>query len=177
MEDIVKIIDIVIWPIILILIYILNHNTIQDVLSSIKERIKHNAPIDIKGVKIGSIPMHLPNFDSDTKITHDFFALIHSSWRYKKKDKEFGKKMYGIQVIINAQPDVLDQVQYVKYHLHHSYPNKIITRQDRHRYFELKELAWGEFHLKAEVKLKGEEELIVLKRYINLTDTGDRLLM
>ena len=42
--------------------------------------------------------------------------------------------------------------------------------------FELKELAWGEFNLKADVKMNGQEELISLTRYINLSETGENLL-
>ncbi len=41
--------------------------------------------------------------------------------------------------------------------------------------FELKELAWGEFNLRAEVKVKEQDELIKLNRYINLSDTGENL--
>ncbi len=109
-------------------------------------------------------------------VSENHLALLHSCWRYPKKDKEFGKKMYVIQVIVQANKGVLDRIEYVKHSLHPSYPNKLQTKTDRENNFELKEVAWGEFNLKAEVKIKGQKELINLSRYINLTETGDNLL-
>jgi hypothetical protein len=141
------------------------------------ERIKQGAEIDIKGVVIGSIPNNLPVMKDKKEITKDYFALIHASWRYPKKDLEFKKRMYCIQVIIQAQQEVLDEVEFVKYYLHNSYPNPIQTKHDKKNHFELKELAWGEYLLKAEVKLKESNNVIQLERYINLTETGNKLIV
>lgn len=84
--------------------------------------------------------------------------------------------MYVIQIIIQANNDVLDKVEYVRYSLHSSYPNRVQTKTNRKDQFELKELAWGEFNLKAEVKIKGQQDLITLTRYINLNEKGENLL-
>ncbi len=176
-ENFVNLIGIIIWPLCLLLVYFLNFRLLNNVLNALMERIKSGAPIDFKGIVIGSIPTNLPKLNKDNVITKDYFALIHSSWRYPKKDKEFGRKMYCIQVILQAQPEVLDKVQYVKYYLHPTYPNPVQTRQDRSKYFELKELAWGEFIMKAEIKIKDKENLLEIERYINLTETGSRLLL
>ena len=59
--------------------------------------------------------------------------------------------MYVIQVIVQANKDVLDRIEYVKYSLHSSYPNKLQTKTDRVNNFELIEIAWGESYLRAEV--------------------------
>jgi hypothetical protein len=177
MENYIRLVDVIIWPLCVMLLYLFNYKSLNAILDSIKKRIMNNAPIDFKGIKIGSVPTNLPNIEKDSPITKDFFALIHSSWRYAKKDVEFGKKMYGIQVILQAQPEVLDKVEYVKYYLHDLYPNPIQVKQDRKKNFELKELAWGEFILKAEIKLKNKSDLISIERYINLTETGSRLLV
>lgn len=177
MEQLVKLIEILIWPVTVLVIYLLNHKEINAVIKSLMERIRMGAEINIKGVVIGTVPTHLPSMQDKSKLTKEYFALIHSSWRYPKKDLEFKRRMYGIQVILQAQPEVLDEVEYVTYHLHESYPNPLQTKQDRKRNFELKELAWGEYLLKADIKVKGMDEPFHLDRYINLTETGDRLLV
>ncbi len=83
--------------------------------------------------------------------------------------------MYCFHAIIQAPDEVLERIEYVKYHLHPSYPNSVQTITDRKNHFKLKELAYGESNLKAEVKIKGQPELIKLSRYINLTETGPRI--
>jgi hypothetical protein len=40
----------------------------------------------------------------------------------------------------------------------------------------LKELAWGTSRVNAELKIKGQEESDKLSRYINLSETGEKLL-
>jgi hypothetical protein len=54
-----------------------------------------NAPIKILQLEVGSAPTNLPTASSGEVITADFMALIHSSWRYPKKDAEFGTRMWS----------------------------------------------------------------------------------
>ena len=102
-------------------------------------------------------------------------ALIHSSWRYPKKDAEFGRRMWAFHVIVQARDEVLDQIEYVKYFLARSYPNPVQIVTDRSTRFKLKELANGESTVRCEVKIKGQEAPVLLTRYINLADTGPRI--
>jgi transcription initiation factor IIF auxiliary subunit len=83
--------------------------------------------------------------------------------------------MYVVHAAIQAPYSVLDGIDYVKYYLHPSYPNPVQTVTDRNTRFKLKELAWGEYTLRAEAKVKGQDEPITLSRYINLTETGPRI--
>lgn len=138
-------------------------------------RVENGAPFEVSSLKVGQIPISLPSPKANEKITENNIALIHSSWRYQKKDKEFRQKMYVIQILVQANDDVLDKIEYVKYSLHPSYPNPIQTKTDRRNQFQLKELAWGEFNLKAEVKIMDQEEVVNLTRFINLTETGEYL--
>jgi len=109
------------------------------------------------------------------EITSNHMALIHSSWRYPKKDAEFGRRMWVFHVVVQARDEVLDRIEYVKYFLDQSYPNPVQTVTDRQSRFRLKELANGESSVRCEVKIKGQERLVFLERYINLTDTGPRI--
>ncbi len=109
-------------------------------------------------------------------MTEDHLALIfHSSWRYPKKDQDLGRPAYAVHAVIQARDSVLDRSDSVRYRLHPSYPNPIQTITDRESRFKLKELAWGESILRADAKIRGQDEPIHLSRYINLTETGSRI--
>lgn len=125
---------------------------------------------------VDSVPNTLVVPSENEPVTRSHMALIHSSWRYPKKDAEFGRPMYAFHALIQAPDRVLNRIEYVKYLLDRSYKElavQIVT--DRSSRFKLKQLAWGESILRAEVKIKGQDDLIELSRYINLTQTGPRI--
>jgi hypothetical protein len=175
-QEFITLVDKLIWPLVVLMIYLLNISSFRKIFRLLVHRIEKGAPIEISSFKVGSIPVSLPSPRENEKINENHLALLHSSWRYAKKDIEFGKKMFVIQVIIQANEDVLNKIEYVRYLLHPSYPNKVQIKTNRSNHFELKELAWGEFNLRSEVKIKGQDEVITLSRYINLVETGDNLL-
>ena len=111
-----------------------------------------------------------------TKPTQEMVKLVYSCWRFEKADKKFGRKMYAFQVIVEAQNSLLDKIEYVTYRLSAVWPNPIRTVTDRNTQFELKELAWGASTIRADVKMKGQEDLITLSHPIILTEAGPRLL-
>jgi tetratricopeptide (TPR) repeat protein len=125
------------------------------------------------GIEIGGPDRKSPG--QSVPVTENHLALIHSSWRYPKKDAEFGRQMYCFHVVVQGRDEVLDRIEYVKYRLDPSYPNPDRTVTDRKSRFKLKELAWGESTVRAEVKVKGQEEPIQLSRHINLNETGPRI--
>jgi hypothetical protein len=175
-EQIINLVDKTIWPLLLLVIYLINSKRINRLIETLVSRIEKGAAFEVSTLKVGQIPVSIPSPKENEIVTENNLALLHSSWRYQKKDKEFNKKMYVIQIIIQANNDVLDRIEYVKYSLHSSYPNSVQTTTDRTNHFQLKELAWGEFNLKAIVKIKEQKEIINLTRYINLTETGENLL-
>jgi hypothetical protein len=111
-----------------------------------------------------------------TNTSLDIPKLAYSCWRYEKADKKFGRRMYAFQVIIDASDTILDNIEYVTYRLSSSWENPIRPVTDRTTQFELKELAWGASTIHADVKMKGQEEVITLSHPIVLTETGPRLL-
>jgi hypothetical protein len=124
----------------------------------------------------GHVPTLLETPGSDDTVTEEHMDLLHSSWRYAKVDERFqGRAMYAFHVVIKARESVLNRIEFVKYQLPPPWTNPERTVTDRESNFKLKELAWGEFKLNAEVKIKGQHNLIKLSRYINLTMTGPRI--
>jgi len=137
---------------------------------------KFYSPEDVGADRfVAMIPTILKAPDKGEQVTENHLALVHSSWRYAKKDSEFKKDMYAFHVIVQGNEEVLDRIEYVKYSLHPTYPNPNQVVTDRKSHFKLKELAWGESNVRAEVKIKGQEQTIKLNRYINLTQTGPNI--
>jgi hypothetical protein len=163
------------WPVVALLAFSLLHRPLLAILRSIVKRIDAGAPIKIYSVEVGQAPTNLPLPESGEQITANHMALIHSSWRYSKKDAEFGHRMWAFHVIIQAREAVLDRIDYVKYFLDPAYPNPVQVVTDRSSRFKLKELANGESTVRCEVKIKGQEQPVFLARYINLADTGPHI--
>lgn len=174
-ENLITLITGIIWPVTVLLILVIFHPHVASILFALKKRIDAGSEIITPFVTMGPPPMTLESPKRGEPITENHMALIHSSWRYPKKDKEFKRPMYCFHAVIQAEKDVLDRIEYVIYHLHRSYPNPIQKVSKRETRFMLKELAWGGSLLRAEVKVKGQEELIKLSRYINLTETGPEI--
>ncbi|MBB4805804.1 hypothetical protein HNP38_001076 [Chryseobacterium defluvii] len=174
-SDISKILEITIWPLFFLVAYLINRKKFNELINILFERIKGGSSFKISSIEIGAVPSSLPTINKGELITENHLGIVHTSWRYPVKDKEFNKKMFVIQIIIQGNEKVLDEIEFVEYKLHYSYPNPIQRSFDRNSKFQLKELAWGEFNLIASVKIKNQNDLIKLKRYINLTETGQNL--
>ena len=174
-DEIIELVKILIWPGIALFIYLVNIRKFNTIFQSLESRIKSGSEIEFQGFKVG-VALSLPEVKKNEDVTSEHLAIIHSSWRYKKMDTTFDKKMYGLQVIIQGQPHTLDRIEFVTYYLHPDYKETVQTKYDRSRNFELKELAWGESIIRAEVKIKGQEKRVKLSRFMNLSDSGERLL-
>ncbi len=174
-SDWVRLIEVLAWPVTILIILGILYRQLSSLLLVLVDRIKAGAGLETPWLSVSAIPSDLEPPAQDEPITANHMALIHSSWRYPKKDSEFGRPMYALHAVIQAPDEVLDRIEYARYELHPSYPNPVQTVTDRISRFKLKELAWGESMLRAKVKIKGQEEPIKLSRYINLTQTGPRI--
>jgi hypothetical protein len=163
------------WPLVAIVGLLFFRKPLLAIFRGLAKRIDAGASIKIYSVEVGRAPTNLPVPSTDETITTNHMALIHSSWRYAKKDAELGRRMWAFHVVVQARQEVLDRIEYVKYLLDPSYPNPVQVVTDRVSRFKLKELANGESTVRCEVKVKGQEEPVCLSRYINLADTGPRI--
>jgi len=109
-------------------------------------------------------------------ITDDHLALIHRSWRVPARDAQFdGQKMYQIHVILFGEKAALDRVEYVVYRLDPTYPDPVQCGGPRRTQFELKELANGYSLIRADVKIRDQEEIIFLSRFCDLVEESPKL--
>ncbi len=163
------------WPVVALIALFVFRKPAKAILKILERRIEGGASVKFYSVEVGPAPTNLPVPSQDEPITANHLALLHSSWRYPKKDAEFGRRMWAFHVVVQARDEVLDRIDYVKYILDPSYPNPIQNVTDRPTRFKLKELANGESTVRAEIRIKGQDVPIALSRYINLTDTGPRI--
>jgi hypothetical protein len=175
MKEWAALISAISWPAISLIAIALFWKDIKSLIDAVAGQIRKGASIRTPIGSLGPVPSDIKAPERNEPITENNMALIHSSWRYPKKDREFGRIMYCFHAIIQAPSEVLDRIEFVKYHLHPSYPNPVQQVTDRKSHFKLKELAYGESNLRAEVKVKEQNDLISLSRYINLTETGPKI--
>jgi hypothetical protein len=164
-----------VWPLLTVVGVCVFYKPIRSALDGLQIRISSGDPVEFGGLKIGSAPSRLPTVAAGGKITSSHMALVHSSWRYPKMDAKYGMPMWAFHVVIQAPDEVLDRIESAKYLLDPAYDRRVYETTDRASRFKLKELANGESTVRCEVKVKDQDELIHLDRYINLTDTGPRI--
>ena len=174
-EQYIKILELVVWPIIVLLIILLFFKKILKLFNVLLHRIEKGAEFSTPWASVGPLPSTVKEPEENEPITENNMALIHSSWRCTNKDRGYQHVMYCFHAIIQAPDKVLNQIEYVKYKLHSSYPNNEQVVHDRKSHFKLKELAWGESNLRADIKIKGQDKPIRLSRYINLNESGPRI--
>ena len=163
------------WPAVAAFAIAVFYKSVRSLLEGLRQRMDAGASIEIYQVKVGQAPINLQAAAAGQTLTARHMALIHSSWRYSKKDTEFPMPMWAFHVIVKAREEVLNRIESVKYVLDPSYPNPAQVVTDRMSRFKMKELANGESTVRCEVKVKGQPEVVKLERYINLTNTGPRI--
>ena len=175
LQLIVQLVQAFAWPAVAGIAIAVFYKPVRLILEGLKQRMDAGASIEIYQVKMGQAPTNLPAAALGELLTSDHMALIHSSWRYPKKDAEFGMPMWAFHVVVQAREEVLNRIESVKYTLDPAYPNPLQVVTDRLSRFKLKELANGESTVRCEVKIKGQPDVIKLERYINLTNTGPKI--
>jgi hypothetical protein len=165
------------WPFLIAIFFFVYYNSILRIFNALVRRIERGDEVHLSTwITLGksSGPLKLPA--TDGYVTDDHVSLIHRSWRVSDRDKEFGnQKMYQIHVILFGERAALDRVEYVLYRLDPAYPNPVRSGGTREKNFELKELANGYSLIRADVKIKEQDELIYLSRFIDLTDVSPPL--
>jgi hypothetical protein len=135
-------------------------------------------------IRVDSVPATQAMNVTGTTPSPAYF-LNHTSFLRADRQAEFRERTgvpldhYDIRIIVDAEdPEMLDAVSRVEYTLDPAYPEPVRVRtadRDRHTQFLLKELANGEYLLRAAVYLKDGRAPIHLERYITLWRSGPEL--
>jgi hypothetical protein len=165
------------WALIAIGFLIAYRRQIQRIFEALTRRVERGDEVRISTwLTLGTSAGPLKSPSAEGLVTDDHIAVIHRSWRVAERDKEFGhQEMYQIHVILFGEAAALDRVEYVLYRLDPAYPNPTRASSDRKNAFELKELANGYSLIRADVKIKDQDEMIYLSRFIDLTPTSPHL--
>lgn len=118
--------------------------------------------------------------NSGEEITAEDITLVHTTWRATEHDpklKRYGELAYRVHVILHGHPSVLNRVKKVTYYFE-GWPKRLQYKPggSRTRNFEVNELAWGDFVVRANVSFRSEKQKdIGLSRFVNLASEGPRL--
>ncbi|MCA9731925.1 MAG: hypothetical protein H6696_06480 [Deferribacteres bacterium] len=178
MADWVPLFQTLVWPVFIILAFLIFRKPAKKLIHVITERIHKGADFSIgpQGVTVGSAPkLEQPKENLAKKEVNELnyeelqeiFYISHTAQFARILDD--GKEDYSVTVWIDSGYDYLfERITKVVYHLHSSYyPRDRRESVSRMQNFELKFYAWGQFNLNAEVFLKDRENPIILWRYIN----------
>ncbi|KAA3642025.1 MAG: hypothetical protein DWQ07_25865 [Chloroflexi bacterium] len=158
--------------------YLIYKNQVAQAEPSKHLRSSHVGKASAVGMKSDS----LEQIAEEEVLPLDYYFLNHTSFLRLDKQEEFQQRTqvplshYDIQIIVDSYyKDALKRIKKVEYLLDFSFPEPIRTRSNYKNNFLLKELANGEFVLKAKIFLKGREEPILIQRYLTLWESGPRL--
>ena len=113
------------------------------------------------------------------RVTKLDLKLGYNPGDMKRKIRNLREKMYTFHVIIIASENILDKIEKVTYRLP-AWPNPVreLKASDyRMTQFELKELAWGDSTIYADVKIEGQEDIVKLWYPITLSEESKRLVL
>lgn len=154
---------------------------------SIREWLASDDEADLESLlrtlraEVGDLPMHgiLESVEEDQDVGPQHLHLVHSCWRVDRSTR-YGVMPYQIHIVVHGHDSALKRVRSVEYRLP-EYPEGHDRQQGgpAERLFELKELAEGFTIAQAHVQVDqpgGRTGVVRLSRFINMTETGPRLL-
>ena len=163
------------WPALVAVFLVQYRRLIKTLLQAAVARVQRGDEIKVGIVTIGQSVGQLKLPSTGELMTDNHLALIHRSWRVPDRDREFGRPMYQIHVIVFGTPEALRRVEYVVYRLEKAYPRPLQVGGPLNTNFELKELANGHSLIRAEAYVRDQAEPVRLSRFIDLTDESPPL--
>ncbi len=177
-KDWIPLFQSLVWPFVLIGLAIWFRGGVKQVLNAISERIKGGASFEAgpSGIKIGAVQAPPSTTKTlarveDTRTVDDLphpLYMTHQAVRDSSLDRG-GQQYYRLRIAVDAdEPEILDDVEKVIYHLHPTFRDPDRTSTDRQSGFEIGTAAWGEFNMTAEIFFRSGKPKLVVERYINV---------
>jgi hypothetical protein len=171
------------WPLALLVIVIAFWPQLQKLADELVRRAQQGASFQLPGgFSVGSLPeqaARIPSPPATESVSLANIALMHTSFLRPDKTRELndGRTYFQFEVIVMAPDDVLGRVESVRYELEAAWPEhlRVRTVTDRASRFKLKELANGTSIVTARIDLRGQDQPVVLNRFIDLQPDGPRL--
>ena len=178
MKDWIPLLQSLVWPLFLLGLAIWFRAGVKTVLISIAERIHSGASFEAgpSGIKIGAVqspPSTVKTLvaTEDTRTIEDLphaIYMTHHAVRDARLDRG-GLQYYRLRIALDAdEPNLLNDVEKVIYHLHPTFKNPDRTATERRSNFGIVTAAWGDFNMTAEVFFRGGKPTLVVERYIDL---------
>jgi len=177
-KDWIPLLQSLVWPVVLFGLAIWFRGAVKQILNAISDRIKGGAPFEAgpSGIKIGAVQLPPSSATGltgaeDTRAVDDLphpIYMTHTAVRDSSLDRG-GQPYYRLRIAVEAdEPEILDDVEKVIYHLHPTFRDPDRTATDRRSGFEIGTAGWGDFNMTAEIFFRGGGPKLVVERYINL---------
>lgn len=183
-ELLVKLLTGLEWLLVLLVAAVAFRSEIQAFAEAIVERVKGGASLSVgsffkmESLRVAAEKIPSPATAADP-VSLANIALLHTSFFRPDKTREFsdGLTYYQFEVIVMAPDDVLERVESVRYELEDAWPEdlRVKTITDRASRFKMRDLANGTSIVIARVKLREQEQPVVLNRFIDLRPDGPRI--
>ena len=178
MKDWIPLLQSLVWPVFLLGLAIWFRAGVKTVLISISERIRSGASFEAgpSGIKIGAVQSPPSTAKTlvateDTRTVDDLphtIYMTHQAVRDARLDRG-GLQYYRLRIALDAdEPNLLEDVEKVIYHLHPTFKDPDRTVMDRQSNFEIGTAAWGEFNMTAEIFFRSGKPKLVVERYIDI---------
>jgi hypothetical protein len=173
-KDWIPFLQSLVWPLFLVSLVLWFRAGVRTILGAIGERIGSGASFEagLAGVKVGAVqaPPGAVRKAPDTRAVDDLphtIYMTHQAVRDPTLDHS-GLQYYRLRIALDAdEPDLLDDVEKVLYHLHPTFRDPDREVADRHTSFEIRTAAWGEFNMTCEIFFHDGNPKLVVERYIN----------
>jgi hypothetical protein len=162
------------WPFLVAVLILVYRRQLTLLIEAAITRIQRGDEVKVGVITIGQSVGLLKEPSSAEHLTDDHVALIHRSWRVPERDKEFGRPMHQIHIIVFGTAEALRRIDYVVY-LQSAYVNPVRLGGPLETNFELKELANGYSLIRADIYVRGQQDPVRLSRLVDLTDQSPPL--
>lgn len=180
MAEWIPLLQSMVWPLFIVAVILRFRGSFAFILTALAERVRSGAPVEVGpgGLKIDEVQMPGPPAADTAPDTREVDSLPHTMYmtHQSRRDPTLdrgGFMYYRLRISLDAdEPEMLDDVEKVVYHLHPTFKNPDRTASDRRNGFVIQTAAWGEFNMTAEVFFRSEKPKLVIERYINFLPIG-----
>jgi len=174
-DEIVPIIQTVIWVFFISLLLFLTRAHISAILKALTKNIERGSAIETPWLKVGQtnpkLDDALGNDPSPSDKLRSIYLRHFSDIWEEHKDGVNRKKL---EIWIDSFDDeIWDKIEKVIYYFPKSFPQRKITRVNKEEWFSIKTAAIGEFSVGAEIYMHRNEEPIRINRYIDFPKPED----
>ncbi len=181
-EPFVKLLTALMWPYFLLVAIVVFREQTEALILAVAERISGGGAVELGWLKLPKLEKaaeQIPVPGDEKPVTMKNIALLHTSFFSEDGTNKQGdgRVYYQFEVIVMAPAAVMARIDQVTYTLEDAWPidQRVVTTADKQSRFKMKQLANGTSIVTADVRVRGQKELLQLNRFIDLRRDGPKI--